>query len=316
MVVFIETPSPSWAWVISKTDKNLSLVNLGSSELAEEVAALRCGLDPLDWTDPAGGPADMPGEVQRKQQQERRIQRCRSLFPRYAGGASLPFDAKRAHALYKALLGSAEQAIAGKHLLIVPSASLMQLPFGTLVTEAPAVAVPDDARGYQGVQWLGTRQAITILPSVASLAALRRNARPVRARKPWAGFGNPLLDGQPGNQADSQRAGEARSRQRCGLAPHRMRLAAGGSRAAASVVLHGTLADVAQRRLPTSHSSSAVSGSGACRRTWATSASVPWRTTLAAARDPPAGCSKAMQRCTSPRTGWSPATCPAWVSLP
>ena len=248
MVVFIETPSPSWAWVISKTDKNLSLVNLGSGELAPEVAALRCGLDPLDWTDPAGWPAEMPGDMQRKQQQERRVQRCRSLFPRYAGGASLPFDARRAHALYKALLGSAEQAIAGKHLLIVPSASLMQLPFGTLVTEMPAVAVPDDAQGYHGVQWLGTRQAITILPSVASLAVLRRNARPVRARKPWAGFGNPLLDGQPGNQADSQRAGEARSRQSCGLAPQRTRLAARGSRAAASVLLHGTLADVGQVR--------------------------------------------------------------------
>ena len=244
MVIFIETPSPSWAWVISKTDKNLSLVNLGSRELAEEVAALRCGLDPLDWTDPAG----MTGDPQKKKQQETRAQRCRSLFPRYAGGASLPFDAGRAHALYKALLGSAEQAIAGKHLLIVPSASLMQLPFGTLVTEIPAVAVPDDAQGYRGLKWLGTRQAITILPSVASLAALRRNARAARARKTWAGFGNPLLDGQPGNQADVQRAAEARSRQSCGLAPQRTRLAARGSRAAASIVLRGALADEADLR--------------------------------------------------------------------
>src|SRR4029078_3916369 len=106
----------------------------------------------------------MPGDMQRKQQQERRVQRCRSLFPRYAGGASLPFDARRAHALYKALLGSGEQASAVRDLLIVPSASLMQLPFGTLVTEMPAVAVPDDAQGYHAWQWLGPGQPISSLP--------------------------------------------------------------------------------------------------------------------------------------------------------
>ena len=48
------------------------------------------------------------------------------------------------------------------------------------------------------VSWLGQRQAITILPSVASLKALR-TARESTARNPFLGFGNPLLDGLDGN---------------------------------------------------------------------------------------------------------------------
>ena len=50
---------------------------------------------------------------------------------------ALPFDPGRAHRLYKLFLGPAEKAISGKHLLIVPSQSLMQFPFATLVTEQP-----------------------------------------------------------------------------------------------------------------------------------------------------------------------------------
>src|SRR5262249_50644140 len=136
----------------------------------------------------------------------------------------------------------------GKHLLVVPSASLMQLPFGALVTEMPAVAVPDEAQGYRGVKWLGTRQAVTILPSVAGLAVLRRNVRAARTRRAWAGFGNPLLDGQRGNQADRERSAEARGRQNCGIRQQPTRFAARGARRAVGDILHGTLADVAQLR--------------------------------------------------------------------
>jgi hypothetical protein len=54
LVLFIETGSPTWVWVVSKTDKSLALVNLSSDALAAEVANLRCGLDQSNWTDPAG----------------------------------------------------------------------------------------------------------------------------------------------------------------------------------------------------------------------------------------------------------------------
>jgi hypothetical protein len=65
----------------------------------------------------------------------------------------LPFDLGRAHELYKALLGPVEDMIGGKHLLIVPSGPLTSLPFGVLVTEAPAGVRPSgsDTIAQRGV---------------------------------------------------------------------------------------------------------------------------------------------------------------------
>ena len=107
----------------------------------------------------------------------------------------LPFDLARAHELYKALLGPVEDMIKGKHLIIVPSGPLTSLPFHVLVTEPPKSAIPAKLADYRGVAWLGARQAVSVLPSVASLKALRQFARTRQATKPYLGIGNPLLDG-------------------------------------------------------------------------------------------------------------------------
>jgi CHAT domain-containing protein len=47
------------------------------------------------------------------------------------------------------------------------------------------------------VAWLARENAITVLPSVSSLAALRRNAKASAAAQPFIGFGDPVLDGSP-----------------------------------------------------------------------------------------------------------------------
>jgi CHAT domain-containing protein len=52
------------------------------------------------------------------------------------------------------------------------------------------------------------RQAITVLPSVASLAALRKFAKTSAATQPFIGFGNPLLHGP---NRDDHRAWERQS---------------------------------------------------------------------------------------------------------
>ena len=52
----------------------------------------------------------------------------------------LPFDLARAHKLYKSLLGNLESLIKNKHLLIVASGPLSQLPFQVLVTKEPQAA--------------------------------------------------------------------------------------------------------------------------------------------------------------------------------
>jgi CHAT domain-containing protein len=155
---------------------------LGTPALVREVAALRCGLDAALWDDEAASA------------------RCRELVKtapqrdRFDTVVSetLPFDTARAHALYKALFGEVEGLIHDKQLLIVPSGPLTQLPFQVLVT----AAAPADA-SYKSAAWLARAHAITVLPAVSSLKALRRVAKPSAATKPMIGFGNPLLDGNP-----------------------------------------------------------------------------------------------------------------------
>ncbi len=150
---------------------------------AARVASLRCGLDFVgEWRGEGAGkcnnllrPAVVPDDA-----------------------AALPFDLALAHELYAALLGPVEDLIAGKHLLVVPSDPLSKLPFHVLVAEPPLVAIPAGAGGYAQVAWFAKRAAITVLPSVASLNALRRFAKQSRATDPFVGFGNPLLVGSDG----------------------------------------------------------------------------------------------------------------------
>jgi len=110
----------------------------------------------------------------------------------------LPFNLAVAHELYTALFGQIEDLIEDKQLLIVPSGPLTSLPFHVLVTAKPDQAVPDTVEGYAAAPWLAKRNAITVLPSVASLSALRRHARADRSPDPYLGFGNPLLLGPSG----------------------------------------------------------------------------------------------------------------------
>lgn len=150
-------------------------IDRSHGDITSDVATLRCGLDATAWqSDGTLRCADLlklsPGQVPKD-------------------GQSLPFDAARAHALYRSLLGEAADLIRGKHLLIVPSGALTTLPFQVLVTEPPK------AGDLKSVRWLAHHHAITVLPSVAALKALRRTGKPSAAPNPIIGFGNPLLDG-------------------------------------------------------------------------------------------------------------------------
>src|SRR5262249_46789593 len=111
----------------------------------------------------------------------------------------LPFDTARAHKLYESLFGPAADIIRGKQLLIVPFGPLTSLRFNVLVTEPPMRALPFKLADYRSAAWLGVLQPITVLPSVASLKALRSLPKVRRAAKVYLGVGNPLLDGQQDN---------------------------------------------------------------------------------------------------------------------
>jgi len=58
---------------------------------------------------------------------------------------------------------------------------------------------------YRNVEWLAKQQAVTILPSVASLGALRGLAKANAGAKPLIGYANPVF-----NQETSQTNGQTR----------------------------------------------------------------------------------------------------------
>ena len=83
-----------------------------------------------------------------------------------------------------------------RHLLVVPSGPLTSLPFHLLVTEKPAKLVIEvkDIALIRDAARLIKRQAVSVLPSVASLRALRLFARKAESTKAMIGFGDPVFD--------------------------------------------------------------------------------------------------------------------------
>jgi CHAT domain-containing protein len=204
------TPEETFIWVATKTDVRWVRSDLGTEALTRGVQALRCGLDGSNWTDASKWPEGTDAEKQRKSDQQTRRARCKELLRREVSDSELlPFDVGRAHELYKALFGQIEDLIKDRQLIIVPSGPLTSLPFQVLVTEKPAAG-----ENYRQAAWLETKQPIAILPSVSSLKALRRLPPPT-ADQAFIGFGNPLLEGNPGNANDRQRAKLASEWQRC-----------------------------------------------------------------------------------------------------
>jgi tetratricopeptide (TPR) repeat protein len=242
LVLFLDTaqwgplPEEAFVWVVTRSDVRWVRSELGTEALNREVAAMRCGLDRALWDNVASA------------------KRCSELVQaRRNGGVSaanvLPFDLGRAHGLYKALLGPVEDLIKGKHLLVVPSGALTQLPFQVLVTEPPKAAVPEEVGGYRDAAWLGVRQPITVLPAVSSLKALRAHAKASRAAKVYLGIGNPLLDGR--DARDAELARKARASRSCPVGP--VPVATRGSRqgGVTPVEIRGGLANVADIRTQT-----------------------------------------------------------------
>jgi CHAT domain-containing protein/tetratricopeptide (TPR) repeat protein len=115
------------------------------------------------------------------------------------------FDLAVANDLYTGLFGPVEALIKDKkQLLVVPSGALTALPFHLLVTEKPAVAIPENLADYRNAAWLIKRQAVAVLPSIASLKALRAFALKNHANKALVGFGDPIFKPAPGSVGESR----------------------------------------------------------------------------------------------------------------
>ena len=183
LVTILVGPAKSFVWAISRERADWSAIDAGADALVEHVAALRRGLDPASMDQP-----DAAGRVNRG------------------------YDVARAHALYRLVLEPVAPVLAGKaHLIVVPTGPLSSLPFQVLVT-APPRAGSDAAAALRAADWLIRRHALSVLPSVQSLAALRRMAPANAPPKPFLGIGDPVLTGPPAGTPQARGAGLAAPR--------------------------------------------------------------------------------------------------------
>ena len=158
LLLFVPTKDDTYLWAITRVETRWVKIALGANAIGDHVKALRCGLD-------YGGEWQGDG-----------AQRCIDLLglpapPADAG--TLPFDLARAHELYRSLFGEIADLLAAKHLLVVASGPLASLPFHVLVATEPPHADVARPANHALVDWLARRAAVSVLPSVASLSALR-----------------------------------------------------------------------------------------------------------------------------------------------
>lgn len=154
--------------LVTRDSVALQRADVSSEALARKVRVLRRALDPT------------------------RVDNVRSM---------LRFNAALAHELFTDLFGPmAAQLDALEHLVLVPDGALDSLPPWVLLTEAPAAKRFPDFESFRSAPWLVRKLAVSVLPSVSGLRALRGTARASAAEHPFLGIGDPLLDGHPGPQ--------------------------------------------------------------------------------------------------------------------
>lgn len=187
------------AWAVSAQGSQWQRIGLSRKELKAAITGLRCGVDPGAWADAAGR------------------QRCIEAVGAMPQQGLLPFDPQHSVDLYAKLLEPFQSAIESRHVLLAPSGELSALPFQVLMRELP--------RDYDltQAQWFGVTNAMTVLPSIGSLATLRRSAKPSAARSAYFGLGNPLLSGRDDND---RRAWAAQACPLPGVAQKPMQVAA------------------------------------------------------------------------------------------
>jgi len=146
-----------------------------------------------------------------------RVARLRAaLDPQASTLGGIPaFDMAAAHDLYAKVLAPVEAGWKGsKNLLVVAHGPLGHLPLALLPTQTVSVdqkALPFFA-GYKAVHWLARTHAVTNLPSVAALRALRSVPAPAAERRAFAGFGDPWFRPEHAAPVPQQQTAQVTSR--------------------------------------------------------------------------------------------------------
>ena len=208
LLFWLDNSKESYAFALTRDRFDWKTIPLGTKPLEEKVAAFRGGLDVdalhrgLERLECTQAEADKRG-LARIKCGAVLAKECEEVIRRGLARADCAnaqqrralFDLGLANELYETLIGPVEPVIKDKrHLIVVPSGPLTALPFHLLVTDKPATAAPGDLAAYRNAQWLLKRQAVSVLPSIASLKALRVLAHKGEAKQPLIGFGDPIFN--------------------------------------------------------------------------------------------------------------------------
>ena len=150
LVAILVGSAKSFVWALTRERAEWAEIDAGAQALSDQVTALRMGLDPLAQQDAEGAAGSQAGVVRR-------------------------FDLERAHALYRLVLAPVAGVFAGKrHLIVVPTGPLTSLPLQVLVTAPPPPSSAPPEQALRDAAWLIKSYALSVLPSVPSLSALRK----------------------------------------------------------------------------------------------------------------------------------------------
>jgi CHAT domain-containing protein len=165
------------AFAVTREAADWRAIPLTTNDLVQKVTAFRRGLDVDEY------------------------------YNSLSSGKPVLFDVVGSHAIYQDLFGPFEPMIKGKkNLIVVPTGPLTSLPFQLLVLDdAKPITRPDDIAAYRDVHWLITRHAVSILPSVSSLRALRSANGSFANMKPLIGFGDPIFNADLSKAIDANK---------------------------------------------------------------------------------------------------------------
>jgi CHAT domain-containing protein/Tfp pilus assembly protein PilF len=166
LIAYLVSDKKTYVWAIRQDRAEMFVADVGQKALGNAVKELRRGLDAKNVTQLSDIPA---------------------------------FNRSAAHKLFKQIFAPAKKVLEGaNHVFVVADGALQSLPLGVLVTDEPQGELKNFS-GYRQVPWLAKKYALTTLPSVSSLRALRKFAKRAKAHIPFTGFGDPVLKGHPGS---------------------------------------------------------------------------------------------------------------------
>lgn len=174
LVKFLVAPAQTDIWLVTNDHVRWVTKKIGEDDISKMVSELRVGLDRYGSDTRGANAIDRDNRP----------------------GQGLRFDLHLAHKLYDVLLGEFNATLAGiDHLVMVMNGPLQSLPPAILVSSKPAPRYGNYDE-LSTVDWLIRRHALTVLPAVSSLRALRRvQTTEATDRSPFVGFGDPVLTG-------------------------------------------------------------------------------------------------------------------------